>query len=125
MGSNAIPIFCSPFSVRVGNMSITRHQVPVTPAWAITDYKVQSLTCDAVTLDLHRKNTERRDFSSHKTYCSVYVQLSRVRSLQDLYLLQALTLEDLKNKPDKLLILEDQRLARLAESTRMAWCGLE
>ena len=106
-------------------MSITRHQVPVTPAWAITDYKVQSLTCDAVTLDLHRKNTERRDLSSHKIYCSVYVQLSRVRSLQDLYLLQALTLEDLKNKPDKLLILEDQRLARLAESTRIAWSGLE
>jgi len=106
-------------------MSITRHQVPVTPAWAITDYKVQSLTCDAVTLDLHRKNTERRDSSSYQIYCSVYVQLSRVRSLQDLHLLQALTLEDLKNKPDKLLILEDQRLTRLAESTRIAWCGLE
>lgn len=51
-------------------------------------------------------------------YIALY---TRVRSLQDLHLLQALTLEDLKNKPDKLLILEDQQLTRLAVSTRIAW----
>jgi hypothetical protein len=35
-------------------------------------------------------NTEQKDKWSHRIYCSVYVQLTRVRSLQDLYLLQAL-----------------------------------
>ena len=40
MGSTAIPIFCSSGTVMIGNISVTRHQVPATPAWAITDYKV-------------------------------------------------------------------------------------
>lgn len=125
MGSTAIPIFCSSGSVRIGNMSVTRYQVPVTPAWAITDYKVQGSTCDAVTLDLHRQSISSRDRSSHKRYCSCYVQLSRVRSLQDLYLLQPVTLEDLNGKPDKLLVVEDQRIAQLAMSTEIAWEQIE
>jgi len=56
IGSTATPIFCSSGSVKIGNMSVTRHQVPVTPAWAITDYKVQGSTYEAVTLDLHRQS---------------------------------------------------------------------
>src|SRR6266480_2011965 len=52
MGSTATPIFCSSGPVKIGNMSVNRYQVPVTPAWAITDYKVQGSTYDAVTLDL-------------------------------------------------------------------------
>jgi len=35
-------------------MSVIRHQVPVTPAWAITDYKVQGSTYDTIIVDLHR-----------------------------------------------------------------------
>ncbi|KAN0067910.1 hypothetical protein V8E54_013838 [Elaphomyces granulatus] len=50
MGSNAIPIFTSLTSLKIDNMSIRRLQVPVTPTWAVTDYKMQSSTCDAVTL---------------------------------------------------------------------------
>ena len=106
-------------------MSVTRHQVPVTPAWAVTDYKVQGSTYDAVTLDLHRQNTSSKDGSSHKRYCSSYVQLTRVRSLQDLFLLQPVTLKDLSGKPDKLLVVEDQRIAQLAMSTEIAWEQIE
>ena len=59
--------------------------------------------------------------SSHKRHCSCYVQLTRVRSLQDLSLLQPVTLKDLNGKPDKLLGVEDQRIAQLAASTEIEW----
>jgi hypothetical protein len=55
----------------------------------------------------------------------MYVQLTRVRSLQDLSLLQPVTLRDLSGKPDKLLVVEDQRIAELAMSTEIAWKELE
>ena len=125
MGSKAILIFFSSGSVKIGNMSVTRHQVPVTPAWAITDYKVQGSTYEAVTLDLHQQSIGSKNTSSHKRYCSCYVQLSRVRSLQGLFLLQPVTLKDLSGKPDKLLVLEDQRIAHLAISTEIAWEQVE
>jgi len=126
MGSTATPIFCSSGPVKIGNMSVNRYQVPVTPAWAITDYKVQGSTYDAVTLDLHRQNvTSNKDASSHNRYCSCYVQLSRVRSLQSLFLLQPITLNDVNAKPDKLLLVEDERIAQLAASTEIAWEQIE
>jgi len=125
MGSTAIPILCSSGSVKIGNMAVTRHQVPVTPAWAVTDYKVQGSTYEAVTLDLHRQNISSKNGSSHKRYCSVYVQLTRVRSLLSLFLLQPVTLEDLNGKPDKLLVVEDQRIEQLAMSTEIAWGQIE
>jgi len=125
MGSTAIPIFCSSGTVKIGNMSVTRHQVPVTPAWAITDYKVQGATYEAVTLDLHRQNISSTDGPSHKIYCSNYVQLTRVRSLQGLFLLQPVTLKDLSSKPDKLLLVEDLRIAELAITTNISWEQIE
>lgn len=125
MHSTALPIFCSSGPLKVGGMSVTRHQVPVTPAWAITDYKVQGSTYDHITVDLHRYNRSTKHGSSHKIYCSYYVQLSRTRSLQGLSLLQAVTLEDFNAKPDKLLILEDQRIAQLAKATEIAWKQIE
>ena len=125
MGSTAIPIFCSSGTVMIGNISVTRHQVPATPTWAITDYKVQGATYEEVTLDLHRENISSKDGSSHKIYCSNYVQLTRVRSLQGLFLLQPVTLKDLSSKPDKLLLIEDQRIAELAMTTNISWEQIE
>jgi len=125
MGSTAMPVFSLSGSVKIGNMSVTRYQVPVTPAWAITDYKVQGSTYDAVTLDLHRQNISRKDGSSHKKYCSSYVQLTRVRSLQGLFLLQPVTLADFNGRPDNMLMFEDQRIAQLATSTEIAWEQIE
>ena len=49
----------------------------------------------------------------------------RVRSLQDLFLLQRVTLEDLNSKTDRLLVLEDRRLAELVRSTEIAWEQIE
>ena len=68
-----------------------------------------------------------KEASSHKRkrYCSVHVQLTRVRSLQDLFLLQRVALEDLNAKPDRRLVLEDRRLAELVRSTEIAWEQIE
>jgi len=125
MGSTAIPVFDLSSPVKIGNMSVTRHQVPVTPAWAITEYKAEGSTYDRVTVDLHWQNISSKDGSSHKRYCSSYVQLTRTRSLQGLSLLQPVTLKDLSGKPDKLLVVEDQRIAELAMLTETAWKQIE
>jgi hypothetical protein len=53
------------------------------------------------------------------------VQLTRARSLQGLSLLQPVTLADLNGKPDKLLAVEDWRIAELATSTGAAWKQIE
>ena len=57
--------------------------------------------------------------SGHKGYCSYDVQLTRVRSLQNLYLLQPVTLADFSSKPDKLLVLEEERLAKLNNASTL------
>jgi hypothetical protein len=57
MGSTAMPVFCSSSPVKTGNMSVTRHQVPITPAWAITEHKAQGSTFDTVIVDLHWQDT--------------------------------------------------------------------
>src|SRR5712664_2134646 len=125
MGSTAMPVFCSSSQLKTGNMSVTRHQVPITPAWAITEHKAQGSTFDIVIVDLHWQNTGSKLDSSHKRYCSANVQLTRTRSLQGLYLLQRVTLTDLKNKPDKLIVVEDQRIGDLARTTEIAWEQIE
>jgi len=73
-------------------------------------------------VDLHWQKGSR---SSHKKYCAAYVQLSRARSFDGLFLLQPVTLEDFNGKPDKLLIEEDHRIAELAASTDAAWKRIE
>jgi hypothetical protein len=125
MGSLATPIFCSPGRLKIGSMSLTRHQVPIAPAWAVTDYKAQGSTYDKIIVDLHSQNSRNKSRPSHKKYCSTYVQLTRARSLQGLFLLQPVTLQDLSGKPDKLLIDEDERIAELAMSTDIAWQKIE
>lgn len=128
MGSAAIPIFCSSTSIKIQNMSVIRHQVPVTPAWAITDYKVQGSTYDTIIVDLHRHGSNSKGSvynNRHKQYCSTYVQLSRVKSFQGLYLLRPVTLSDLNAKPDALLVQEGERIAHLAEATDTAWQQIE
>ena len=107
------------------NLSVFRHQVPVTPGWVITDYKVQGATYDNITVDLHRPENNKNKETRHKQHCSNYVQLTRTKSLQGLNLLQRVTFADLNVRPDKLLVQEDERLATLAASTDIAWKAIE
>jgi hypothetical protein len=89
----------------------------MTLAWAITEYKAQGSTYNRITVDLHWQNISGKDGTSHKRYCSCYVQLTRTRSLQGLSLLQPVILKDLSAKPDKLLVVEDQCITELVKLT--------
>ena len=66
---------------------------------------------------INRSSKVRGQDASHKRYCSVYVQLTRLRSLEGLHLLQPLSLDDLGNQLHPKLQDEDHRLQRLADMT--------
>lgn len=85
--------------------SIRRKQVPICPAFCLTDYKVQGSTLDSAILDLKDDPTMRgRD--RHQKFCSNYVQLSRLRTREGLYLLQQIEINDLQFEPDPRIIAE-------------------
>jgi hypothetical protein len=101
-------------------LSVRRKQVPICPGFCLTDYKVQGSTLSTAILDL-KNDPARRGQDSHRKYCSLYVQLSRVRSFQGLYLLQNVDIEDLRFTPDPQLITEMERLRNLEKETIAAW----
>jgi hypothetical protein len=90
------------------------------PAFSLTDYKVQGSTLTTAVLDL-KHDSSARGQNSHKKYCSNYVQLSRLRSLEGLHLLQSITMEDLQFRPDERLLIEMERLQGLEQETITAW----
>ena len=82
------------------------------PAFSLTDYKVQGSTVTTGVLDLKHDPTAKGQ-DHHKKYCSTYVQLSRLRSLNGLYLLQKISMEDLQFRLDNWLLAEIERLHKL------------
>lgn len=90
------------------------------PAFSLTDYKVQGSTLTKAILDLKNDPT-RRGWDAHRKYCSIYVQLSRLRSLSGLYLLQKLDMHDLRFEPDPRLLTEMERLQEREKETITAW----
>lgn len=100
--------------------SVRRRQVPICPAFCLTDYKIQGATLESAILDLKDDRNGRRQ-DSHRKYCSTYVQLSRLRSLTGLHLLQPIDMSDLQHRPDAQLLGEMQRLQALELDTLAAW----
>jgi hypothetical protein len=98
-------------------MYITRHQVPISPAFALTEYKVQSSTYGNAVLDLRRQFKPREAEAFHKEYCTINVQLSRLRTRKGVHLLQPISLSDLDIRMHPLLYKEDRRLQQLAAVT--------
>ena len=115
-----IPVFPLERSITVKGHSVRRRQVPICPAFSLTDYKVQGSTLTTAVLDLKHDPTARGQ-DSHKKYCSTYVQLSRLQSLDGLHLLQRIDMEDLRLRPDNRLLKEMQRLEALEQETLAAW----
>jgi hypothetical protein len=118
--AKVIPVFPLERSITVKGYSVRRRQVPMCPAFSLTDYKVQGSTLTTAALDLkHDPSAKGQD--AHKKYCSNYVQLSRLRSSEGLHLLQSITMEDLQFRPDDRLLLEMDRLKELERETMAAW----
>ena len=88
-------------------MWVKRHQVPMTPAFALTEYKALGSTYQNAVLDLARYSKAHGEDASHKRYCSNYVQLTRLGLLEGVHLLQPITFSDLDNKPHHQLRDED------------------
>jgi hypothetical protein len=116
---NVIPVFPLEKSITIKGYSVRRTQVPICPAFSLTDYKVQGSTLTTAVLDLKDDPTIGGK-DSHRKYCSTYVQLSRLRASDGLNLLQRIDMEDLRFQPDPDLLVEMTRLFALEQET-MAW----
>lgn len=115
-----MPIFPLEKSITLKGYSVRRRQVPMCPAFCLTDYKIQGSTLPTAILDL-KDDPASKARDHHKKYCSIYVQLSRLRSLDGLHLLQGIEMRDLQSSPDHRLLAEIQRLKGLQQETIAAW----
>ncbi len=113
---NIYPIFPVKSTVTAKGRKLNRKQIGISPGLAYTEYKVQGAMFKSATLDLRRK-TIKKTAESHKRFCSIYVQLSRVQSLEGVSLLELISLEDINNHPHHELQTEDEQLQKLGDIT--------
>ena len=117
-----------------GNVKISRWQISIAPAFALTENKVQEATFKFAILDLRRKkkvnkagtttqsrNAKNDDEWSPKRFCSVYVQLSRLETLAGVKLLERINFEDIDNRSDPALLQATTVLDQLFQRTLTAW----
>lgn len=115
------PVFPSKSTLSLDNMKISRTQIPLTPGFALTMYKVQGATFQNAVLDLHRKNEAIGRFEKHRRFCSMYVQLSRLQTLDGVQLLEPVDFVDISYKPHPALEKETKRLDQLSNHTLYDW----
>jgi len=115
-----IPVFPIERSIKIRQYSVRWKQVPICSAFSLTDYKVQELTLMTAVLDL-KDNPKVRGQDEHKKFCSMYIQLSRLRSLNGLHLLQKIDMNDLRFHPHVGLLVEIERLGKLEQETLASW----
>ena len=99
--------------------SFPRMQVPCTAGFTITDYQSQGHTFEQITIDF---TTSTRNLSEHKTFCSLYVALSRCKSVSGVSLRTPLSQRQFLARPNYLLYQEIQRLQILAQRTEQMSC---
>lgn len=119
LSANVFPLFPVKSTVSLQGISINRMQIPLTPAFAVTDYKVQGATFKTAILDLQRGQFANN--VSHKSFCSTYVQLSRLQSLEGVQLLQTISLKDINNQPNPRLPQATTELDVLSRNTVDSW----
>src|SRR5205814_9050057 len=92
--AKVIPVFPLEGSITIKGYSVRRKQVPMCPTFSLTDYKIQGSTLINAVLDL-KDDSSLKGQNSYKKFCSLYVQLSQLRSLDRLHLLQRIDMKDL------------------------------
>ena len=113
--ANVFPLFLVKSTVSLQGISINRMQILLTPAFAVTDYKVQGATFIIAILDF--QHSQFANNVSHKAFCSIYVQLSRLQSLKGVQLLQTISLKDINNQPNPRLPQATTELDILSRNT--------
>src|SRR5467141_3203893 len=119
------PFFPSKYSSTIKDLTtkqqvkIRRFQVPLTPAFAITDYKAQGGTFKELETSLAFSKMKKG--SSHYKWTSLNVQLRRLLSFEGLGLMEEITMNNVQYKPHQQLGAELQRLETLAIPTARRW----
>lgn len=105
------------FNISVGGCSsvVSRTQLPITPAYAFTDYRAQGQTIAPVIVDIARPPT------GGITPFNVYVALSRAKGQNSIRLLRDFDERLLQQHPNEYLRVEDDRLRLLDEKTERWW----
>jgi len=105
-------------------VSVRRWQVPLTPAFAITEYKAQgrTRTMDELGIDLNFDGMIH--MLSHYKWTSLNLQLGRTMKFTDICLHDPITSADVKFRPDESLAQEIARLEQLALETEQRWRDL-
>ncbi|KAJ3568908.1 hypothetical protein NPX13_g6264 [Xylaria arbuscula] len=99
----------------------SRRGLPIVPAFVLTDYKAQGKTFVDVLLEL-RGNRMTNGQPSKCDFTSLYVQLSRCKTLQGIKLLSPIRPQDfIGNKPDQSIINAMHRLIHIAAETRRSF----
>jgi hypothetical protein len=122
-------ILLTPISTRIEcqrkrpwqHRDVSRRGLPCAAAFACTDYKVQARTLDRVALELRGTRTTSVGGQAVPSTCdpySLYVQLSRCRSLDGVMLLSKARERDfVGNKVPEQMMQAEQRLEQLSEKT--------
>jgi ATP-dependent exoDNAse (exonuclease V) alpha subunit len=95
--------------------NVNRKQLPITGAYAFTDYRAQGQTIERVIVDIASPPT------GDLTPFHVYVALSRGRGRQYIKLLRGFDSKHFQQHPSEYLRKEDQRLEQLNEETKKWW----
>ena len=116
-----IPIRPSTFTFKVGVKGSAKfRQFAVTLAYAITDYKCQGETyVQGLLSDLRKPPTGSTEAAS------LYVQLSRVQSLQQLSIMRSFDPEELRKPLPEELLRELEWETRMDEETRDKYIYME
>ena len=125
LAPNQHPFFPRKYSSDIKDLTtkrlvkVRRTQVPLTPAFATTDYKAQGASLEELETSLAFSKLKRG--SNHYKWTSLNVQLRRLTSFAGLCLREKITMEDVQYKPDEQLGTEIQRLETLATSSEARW----
>jgi len=96
-------------------ITVAREQLPVTPAYAFTDYRSQAQTIEHCIVDLGTPPTGKL------TPFNAYVALSRSRGRNSIRLLRDFDERLFTHHPSEYLRLEDERLGILDRRTKEMW----
>ena len=95
--------------------TVNRVQLPLTAAYAFTDYRSQGQTISHAIIDISTPPT------GTLTPFNIYVALSRSRGRNNIRLLRDFDEKLLMTHPNEYLRIEDERLARLEAETEKRW----
>jgi PIF1-like helicase len=125
LAPNQHPFFPRKYSSTIKDLTtkqqvrVRRTQVPLTPAFATTDYKAQGANLEELETSLAFSKLKRG--SDHYKWTSLNLQLRRLTSFAGLCLREEITMKDVQYKPDKQLGAELLRLETLGASSEARW----